>query len=210
MEELGAGFYLAMHDLEIRGAGEVLGEAQSGEMQAVGFNLFNDMLAQAVRSLSAGREPDLTQPLGVVTEINLHVPALLPVDYCADVHERLVLYKRLANCDTPEALGAMHEELVDRFGPLPDAAQALIESHRLRILGYPLGVARLDATAEHVQIQFGAHAAVDPGRVIELVQKHRGWRLLGPTKLRATVPSATLKERAVAVKHVLGMLGATA
>jgi transcription-repair coupling factor (superfamily II helicase) len=210
MEELGAGFYLAMHDLEIRGAGEVLGDAQSGEMQAVGFNLFNDMLAQAVRSLRAGREPDLTQPLGVVTEINLHVPALLPVDYCADVHERLVLYKRLANCDTSEALGAMHEELVDRFGPLPDAAQALIESHRLRILGHPLGVARLDATTEHVQIQFGAHTAVDPGRVIELVQKHRGWRLLGPTKLRATVPSATLKERAVAVKHVLGMLGATA
>jgi transcription-repair coupling factor (superfamily II helicase) len=210
MEELGSGFYLAMHDLEIRGAGEVLGEAQSGEMQEVGFNLFNDMLAHAVRSLKAGREPDLTQPLGVVTEINLHVPALLPAGYCSDVHERLVLYKRLANCDTPEALTAMHEELVDRFGPLPDAAQALLESHRLRILGHPLGVARLDATPDHVQIQFGPHAAVDPGRVIDLVQKHRGWRLLGPTKLRATVPSATLKERAVAVKHVLGMLGASA
>ncbi len=208
MEELGSGFYLAMHDLEIRGAGEVLGESQSGEMQEVGFNLFNDMLAHAVRSLQAGREPDLTQPLGVVTEINLHVPALLPADYCSDVHERLVLYKRLANCDSPEALTAMHEELVDRFGPLPETAQALIESHRLRILGHPLGVARLDATPDHVQIQFGAHAAVDPGRVIELVQKHRGWRLLGPTKLRAAVPSATLKERAAAVKHVLGMLSA--
>jgi transcription-repair coupling factor (superfamily II helicase) len=206
MEELGSGFYLAMHDLEIRGAGEVLGESQSGEMQEIGFNLFNDMLAHAVRSLQAGLEPDLTQPLGVVTEINLHVPALLPAAYCSDVHERLVLYKRLANCDSPEALTTMHEELIDRFGPLPETAQALVASHRLRILGHPLGVARLDATPDHVQIQFGAHAAVDPARVIELVQKHRGWRLLGPTKLRAAMPSATLKERAAAVRHVLGML----
>jgi len=210
MEELGSGFYLAMHDLEIRGAGEVLGESQSGEMQAVGFNLFNDMLAHAVRSLQAGREPDLTQPLGVVTEINLHVPALLPATYCSDVHERLVLYKRLANCDSLEALTAMQEELVDRFGPLPETAQALVESHRLRLLGHPLGVARLDATPEHVQVQFGAHATVDPARVIQLVQKERGWRLLGPTKLRAAVPSATLKERAAAVKHVLGLLGGRA
>jgi transcription-repair coupling factor (superfamily II helicase) len=210
MEELGSGFYLAMHDLEIRGAGEVLGESQSGEMQAIGFNLFNDMLAHAVRSLQAGREPDLTQPLGVVTEINLHVPALLPASYCSDVHERLVLYKRLANCDSLEALTAMQEELVDRFGPLPESAQALVESHRLRLLGHPLGVARLDATPEHVQVQFGAHAAVDPARVIQLVQKERGWRLLGPTRLRAAVPSATLKERAAAVKHVLGLLGGRA
>jgi transcription-repair coupling factor (superfamily II helicase) len=210
MEELGSGFYLAMHDLEIRGAGEVLGESQSGEMQAVGFNLFNDMLAHAVRSLQAGREPDLTQPLGVVTEINLHVPALLPPGYCSDVHERLVLYKRLANCGSLDELTAMQEELVDRFGPLPEPAQALVESHRLRLLGHPFGVARLDATPEHVQIQFGAHASVDPARVIQLVQKERGWRLLGPAKLRAAVPSATLKERAAAARHVLGMLGGKA
>jgi transcription-repair coupling factor (superfamily II helicase) len=206
MEELGSGFYLAMHDLEIRGAGEVLGESQSGQMQAIGFNLYNDMLAHAVRSLQAGREPDLAQPLDVVTEINLHVPALLPADYCSDVHERLVLYKRLANCATEESLTGMHEELIDRFGLLPGPAQALLESHRLRILGHPLGVSRVDATPDHVQLQFGPHAAVDPGRVIELVQKHRGWRLLGPTKLRAAVPSATLKERVQAVRHVLQML----
>ena len=206
MEELGSGFYLAMHDLEIRGAGEVLGESQSGQMQEIGFNLYNDMLAHAVRSLKAGREPDLTQPLGVITEINLHVPALLPANYCSDVHERLVLYKRLANCDSEDALIAMQEELVDRFGLLPEPAQALVASHRLRILGNPLGVTRLDATPDHVQLQFGPHAAVDPGRVIELVQKHRGWRLLGPTKLRAAIPSATLKERVQAARHVLGLL----
>jgi len=115
MEELGSGFYLAMQDMEIRGAGEVLGESQSGEMQEVGFNLYADMLDHAVRSLKAGREPDLSQPFEVVTEVNLHFPALLPASYCADVHERLVLYKRFANCDSLERLEAMQEELVDRF-----------------------------------------------------------------------------------------------
>jgi transcription-repair coupling factor (superfamily II helicase) len=138
------------------------------------------------------------------------VPALLPPGYCSDVHERLVLYKRLANCGSLDELTAMQEELVDRFGPLPEPAQALVESHRLRLLGHPFGVARLDATPEHVQIQFGAHASVDPARVIQLVQKERGWRLLGPAKLRAAVPSATLKERAAAARHVLGMLGGKA
>ncbi len=206
MDELGSGFYLAMHDLEIRGAGEVLGESQSGQMQEIGFNLYNDMLAHAVRSLKAGREPDLTQPLGVTTEINLHVPALLPADYCADVHERLVLYKRLANCDTEDALEAMREELVDRFGPLPEPAVALIESHRLRILAHPLGVVRIDAPSDHVQLQFGPQPAVDPVRVLELVQQRRDWKLAGPTKLRVAAASTTPRERAQAVRGVLEAL----
>jgi transcription-repair coupling factor (superfamily II helicase) len=206
MDELGSGFYLAMHDLEIRGAGEVLGESQSGQMQEVGFNLYNDMLAHAVRSLKAGREPDLTQPLGVTTEINLHVPALLPAGYCADVHERLVLYKRLANCDSEDALVAMQEELVDRFGPLPEPAVALIESHRLRILAHPLGVVRIDAPNDHVQLQFGPHPAVDPARVLELVQTRRGWKLAGPTKLRVAAGSTNARERAQAVRAVLEAL----
>jgi transcription-repair coupling factor (superfamily II helicase) len=206
MEELGSGFYLAMHDLEIRGAGEVLGESQSGQMQEIGFNLYNDMLAHTVRSLQAGREPDLTQPLGVTTEINLHVPALLPAGYCSDVHERLVLYKRLANCDTEEALTAMHEELVDRFGVLPEAAQALVESHRLRILAHPLGVLRIDAPADHAQIQFGPNPAIDAAHVVRLVQQSRGWMLAGPTKLRAPIAGHTLKERVQAVRKVLEAL----
>jgi transcription-repair coupling factor (superfamily II helicase) len=206
MDELGSGFYLAMHDLEIRGAGEVLGESQSGQMQEVGFNLYNDMLAHAVRSLKAGREPDLAQPLGVTTEINLHVPALLPADYCADVHERLVLYKRFANCADEDALRAMQEELVDRFGPLPAPAAALVESHRLRILAHPLGVVRIDAPSDHVQLQFGPHPAVDPARVLELVQTRRGWKLAGPTKLRVAAAAATPKERVQAVRGVLEAL----
>ncbi|HEY9397481.1 MAG TPA: transcription-repair coupling factor, partial [Burkholderiales bacterium] len=145
MEDLGSGFYLAMHDLEIRGAGEVLGESQSGEMLEVGFNLYNDMLKTAVKALKAGVEPDLMQPLGVTTEIILHAPALLPSDYCSDVHERLTLYKRLANCEDEDELSMIREELIDRFGQLPEPAQVLLDSHRLRILSRPLGIVRLDA-----------------------------------------------------------------
>ncbi len=209
MEELGSGFYLAMHDLEIRGAGEVLGESQSGEMQEVGFNLYADMLDHAVRSLKAGREPDLSQPFEVTTEVNLHFPALLPATYCADVHERLVLYKRFANCASAEQLEAMQEELVDRFGELPGAARALIESHRLRILGRALGVARVDAAPEFIHIQFVPHPLLDPAAVLKLVQKNR-WKLTGPTKLRVERVTSELPERALAVRQVLEALEAAA
>jgi transcription-repair coupling factor (superfamily II helicase) len=209
MEELGSGFYLAMQDLEIRGAGEVLGESQSGEMQEVGFNLYADMLDHAVRSLKAGREPDLSQPFEVITEVNLHFPALLPASYCADVHERLVLYKRFANCDSAERVEAMQEELVDRFGDLPGAARALIESHRLRILGRALGVARINADPETIQLQFVQHPPLDPAAVLKLVQK-RSWRLTGPTKLRVERVTSELPERALAVRQVLEALATAA
>ncbi len=205
MEELGSGFYLAMHDLEIRGAGEVLGESQSGEMQEVGFNLYADMLDHAVRSLKAGREPDLSQPFEVITEVNLHFPALLPASYCADVHERLVLYKRFANCDSAEQLEAMQEELVDRFGDLPGAARALIESHRLRILGRALGVSRVDAAPEFIQLQFVPHPPLDPAAVLKLVQKQR-WKLTAPNKLRVERVTSELPGRALAVRQILDAL----
>ena len=145
MEELGAGFFLAMHDLEIRGAGEVLGESQSGQMQEVGFALYSEMLNKAVKSLKAGKVPDLAEPLAVTTEINLHAPALLPETYCPSIHERLVLYKRLAHCESVEDLEALQEELVDRFGLMPDATRVLIDSHRLRIEAKPLGIVKVDA-----------------------------------------------------------------
>ena len=206
MEELGSGFFLAMHDLEIRGAGEVLGESQSGDMQAVGFTLYTDMLNHAVRSLKAGREPDLDEPFGATTEINLHVPALLPAKYCHDVHERLVLYKRFANCENMDQLELMREELIDRFGELPEAARALIESHGLRILGKPLGVARLDATSETLQLQFVAHPPLDPVGVIRLVQKSRGWKLAGSSKLRIECVTGDVEERAAAVRKVYAQL----
>jgi transcription-repair coupling factor (superfamily II helicase) len=206
MEELGSGFYLAMHDLEIRGAGEVLGDAQSGEMQEVGFNLYTDMLNAAVRALRAGKEPDLSQPFEATTEINLHVPALLPNNYCSDVHERLVLYKRLANCTTEEELTAVHAELVDRFGLLPPQAHALLACHRLRLLARPLGITRLDATEESLQLQFGADSAVDPARVISLLQKNRHWKLAGPNRLRIAQKCPTPAERFEAAVKVMTQL----
>ena len=203
MEELGSGFFLAMHDLEIRGAGEVLGESQSGNMQEIGFSLYTEMLNQAVRSLKAGKEPDLAAPLGVTTEINLHTPALLPEDYCGDVHERLVLYKRLANCESLDDLERLREELVDRFGLPPQSTQALLESHRLRILGKPLGIAKIDASADVIQVQFVPNPPVEAQRIIHLIKSKRNYRLAGPDRLRITGQLPLVTERVGVIKGLL-------
>jgi transcription-repair coupling factor (superfamily II helicase) len=200
MEELGSGFFLAMQDLEIRGAGEVLGESQSGEMQEIGFTLYCAMLDTAVKSLKEGREPDLNAPLGVATEINLHVPALLPQDYVSDVHERLVLYKRLANCTGEAELDLMHEELIDRFGLLPPPARALLESHRLRLLGQPLGIARIDASETAIILQFVPKPPIDPGQILRLVQAKRAYKLAGPDKLRIEIATPDLGTRLAAIR----------
>jgi len=213
MEELGSGFFLAMHDLEIRGAGEVLGESQSGEIQEIGFNLYTTMLNAAVRALQDGREPDLSQPLGITSEINLHAPALLPSDYCSDVHERLTLYKRLANCQGEhgeEDLIRLQEELIDRFGELPGQARTLIETHRLRILAKPLGLAKIDATEAVIKLQFIPDPPIDPARIIELVQKDRRWKLAGPDKLAVARETATLPERASAIREIISLLSSPA
>ena len=206
MGELGSGFFLAMHDLEIRGAGEVLGDEQSGEMQEIGFNLYADMLNTAVRALKAGREPDLSRPLEVTTEVNLHTPALLPTEYCADVHERLVLYKRLAHCPTDDALITIQEELIDRFGSLPPAAEALLASHRVRMLAKPLGIQRVDASTEAIAFTFEPHPLVDPGRIIQLIQKNRHWKLAGPNRLRVEMKATTIPERVRAIRDILQLL----
>jgi transcription-repair coupling factor (superfamily II helicase) len=206
MEELGSGFFLAMHDLEIRGAGEVLGESQSGEMQEVGFNLYCSMLDAAVRSLKAGKEPDLNAPLGVTTEINLHVAALLPADYVTDVHERLVLYKRLANCDDEDTLDLLREELVDRFGPLPEPARTLVESHRLRIMGKPLGIARIDATDAAVLLQFIPNPPIEPLKVLKLVQSRRNYRLAGPDRIRIDMPLPDVQTRVATIRRAFSEL----
>ena len=208
MEELGSGFYLAMHDLEIRGAGEVLGENQSGNMMEVGFQLYNDMLAEAVRALKAGREPDLLSPLSATTEINLHAPALLPDDYCGDVHTRLNLYKRLATVEKPEQIDSLLEEITDRFGKLPPQGQTLFDVHRLRVLAKPYGVAKIDAAAKLMVISFRPNAPVDALRIIELVQKNRHIKLAGNDKLRIERDTPSPKDRAQAIREVLRSLGA--
>ncbi|WP_018150211.1 transcription-repair coupling factor [Leeia oryzae] len=202
MEELGSGFYLAMHDLEIRGAGEVLGEGQSGQVQEIGFNLYSDMLNQAVKALKKGIEPDFSQPLEVVSEINLHVPALLPTDYCPDVHERLVIYKRLANCDTADELDELHQEMIDRFGLLPDAAQALLESHRIRLLAKPLGIIKLDATEVGISVQFVANPPIDPMKIITLIQTKRHYKLAGQDKLRVESKLPEIGVRIARIKEL--------
>ncbi len=208
MEELGSGFYLAMHDLEIRGAGQVLGEDQSGNMHEIGFQLYTEMLNEAVRALKQGREPDLSQPLAAVTEINLHAPALLPDTYCGDVHERLSIYKRLATCRTLEELIEIQEELIDRFGKLPEAAQALVETHRLRIVAEPLGITKIDAHAESVLFQFRPNPPVDAANIIALVQKNRSIKLSGQDRLRQTVNAPELSGRVAAIRSTLAALAA--
>jgi len=208
MEELGSGFYLAMHDLEIRGAGEVLGESQSGEIQEIGFSLYARMLERAVRRLKSGKGIDWEGSADVSTEVNLHVPALLPVSYCSDVHERLSLYKRLADTESQDALDLLREELVDRFGELPEAARALLDCHRVRITARPLGVARVDATHEAVLLQFVKNPPLDSARIVDFISRRRGARLAGPDRLRVEAKMPAWQERAQAVQDILKQLAA--
>ncbi len=202
LEDLGAGFHLAMHDLEIRGAGEILGDSQSGELHEVGFALYAAMLNQAVKALKEGREPDIEQPLGVTTEINLHSPALLPNDYCGDINERLTLYKRLANCETAAELEALHEELVDRFNLLPPPAQTLLDTHRLRILAKPLGIVKIDAGADSLKVQFQPQPPIDPLKIITLIQTRRNFKLSGQDRLTVQAEMPTPESR---VARILGL-----
>ena len=206
MEELGSGFYLAMHDLEIRGAGEVLGDNQSGEMLEIGFQLYSDMLNEAVRALKNGQEPDLASPLSSTTEINLHVPALLPSGYCGDVHERLSLYKRLANCATNDAVDNLQEELIDRFGKLPEPARALVETHRLRVAAKQVGIIKIDAHTDSALLQFMANPPIDAMRIIDLIQKNRHIRLNGQDKLRITANMPDLLTRVAQVRSTIRSL----
>ncbi len=210
MEELGSGFFLAMHDLEIRGAGEVLGDNQSGEMQEVGFNMYTDMLNRAVAALKQGKHlaaTDLTQPLGVGTEINLRTPALLPDAYCPDVHERLTLYKRLANCDSTEEIDGLQEELIDRFGELPLQAQSLLATHRLRLLVKPLMIQKLDASNDQVSLQFSPEFSrnppIEPIKIINLIQKNRSYKLAGQDKISLLRHCPTLNDKVAAAKDMI-------
>lgn len=206
MEELGSGFFLAMHDLEIRGTGEVLGESQSGNIQEIGFSMYNDMLNEAVRALKAGVEPDLDAPFSAGCEVNLHAPALLPADYCGDVHARLSIYKRLSNTKTDDDLIAIQEELIDRFGKLPEPTRTLISTHKLRLLGLPLGLQKIDASETQIVLHFKQNTPVDPLKLIELVQKQRHIRFSGQDKLRVEIKASDVPARFDATRTVLKAL----
>jgi len=185
LEELGAGFVLATHDLEIRGAGELLGESQSGELTEIGLTMYLDLLEQAVKALKEGREPVLDRPLAATAEVELRLPALLPESYVADVPARLTLYKRLAAAPDNAAIDGLTEEIVDRFGPLPPPAMNLLRVTRLKLAARAIGIRRLDLGAQGGYALFEEANQVDPKSVIRLVQHpDRDYRLEGPLKLR--------------------------
>jgi len=187
MEELGAGFVLATHDLEIRGAGELLGEQQSGQVTEIGLSLYLDMLEHAVQALKAGREPVLDQPLAAATEVELRLPAFLPEVYVGDVHMRLSLYKRIAAADSDTALDELSAEIHDRFGPLPPVAQSLLRIAKLKLTARALGVRRLDLGAQGGSVLFEERSRIDPATVVRMIQTGaREYRLEGPLKLRVS------------------------
>ena len=208
MEELGAGFVLATHDLEIRGAGELLGEQQSGQMTEVGLAMYLEMLERAVAALKEGKEPALDQPLAAATEVELRLPAFLPEAYVADVHVRLSLYKRIAAADGSAALDELTAEVHDRFGPLPPAAQNLLRITRLKLAARALGVRRLDLGPQGGSVTFEERARIEPATIVRLIQKHaREYRLEGPLKLRVTRQLPGEKERFEYAAELLKRLG---
>ena len=208
MEELGAGFVLATHDLEIRGAGELLGEQQSGQMTEVGLAMYLDMLDHAVKALKEGREPALDKPLVAATEVELRLPAFVPETYIADVHVRLSLYKRIAAADGDEALDGLTAEMYDRFGPLPASAQSLLKIAKLKLLARSIGVRRLDIGPQGGSVAFEEKNSIDPGTVVRMVQKGaRDYRLEGPLKMRLTRQLPTEEQRFVFAEALLKLLG---
>jgi transcription-repair coupling factor (superfamily II helicase) len=207
LEDLGAGFVLATHDLEIRGAGEFLGEEQSGELSEVGLSMYLEMLEHAVQAMRENRAPSLERPLAAISEIELHVPALLPQDYVPDVHLRLALYQRIAGADTL-VLQDMTAELIDRFGTLPEVADNLLRLASLRLRARALGLRRLDLSSAGGSVQFEERNSVDPGRVITLVQRQaREFRLEGPLKLRITRSLPKAAQRFEYAAQLLTKLG---
>ena len=184
LEELGMGFTLATHDMEIRGVGEILGDEQSGQIQEIGFGLYMSLLERAVSSLQAGRQPQLDRPLDHGTEIDLHVPALIPADYLPDVHARLIMYKRIAGAEQEAMLWDLKEECIDRFGLLPDPLKNLFRLAGIKQKTRPLGIRKIDLGERGGRIHFHEDAGVDRGKLINLLQANpRVYKLVGGAKL---------------------------
>ncbi len=185
LEELGVGFTLATYDLEIRGAGEILGEEQSGQIQEVGFGLYMDLLERAIHALKSGKQPELDRPLEHGAEINLHIVALIPEDYLPDVHARLIMYKRIASAKNEDELKYLQEEMIDRFGLLPEAVKNLFKITTLKLKANPLGIRKIDLGQQGGRLHFHSHTNVDPNRIIKLIQAEpQTYKLDGQDKLR--------------------------
>ncbi|QEY65748.1 transcription-repair coupling factor [Metapseudomonas lalkuanensis] len=195
-QDLGAGFVLATHDLEIRGAGELLGEGQSGQIQAVGFTLYMEMLERAVKAIRKGEQPNLEQPLGGGPEINLRVPALIPEDYLPDVHARLILYKRIASAADEDGLKELQVEMIDRFGLLPEPSKHLVRLTLLKLQAEKLGIRKVDAGPQGGRIEFAADTCVDPLVLIKLIQgQPKRYKFEGATLFKFQVPMERPEER---------------
>ena len=208
LEDLGAGFTLATHDLEIRGAGELLGEDQSGQIHEVGFTLYTQMLERAVRAIREGKQPELDRPLDHGTEIDLHLPALLPEDYLPDVHIRLIQYKRIASTASREELRELKVEMIDRFGLLPDQAKYLFDITELKLEVEPLGIRKIEAGPEGGRIHFEEQPNIDPARLIQLIQtRPKEFQLDGSERLRFHADLAEPEDRVEGVRKLVQMLG---
>ncbi len=207
MEDLGAGFSLATHDLEIRGAGELLGEDQSGQIEAIGFSLYSDLLNRAVEALKSGHEPDLDEPLAMSSDIDLHTSALIPDDYLPDIHQRLVLYKRIAQADNEEGLYDLEVEMIDRFGLMPEPLKHLFTAARLRLTAKGMGIRRLEIGPAGGRIEFLDQPQIKVDEVIQMIQQEsHTYELPQPNRLRIKGDYENYEDRLSLAKDLLSRL----
>lgn len=206
-EDLGAGFTLATYDMEIRGAGELLGEEQSGQIQTIGFSLYMDMLDRAVKAIRQGKQADIEQALKESIDINLRLPALIPADYLPDVHTRLVMYKRLANAESADALRDLQVEMIDRFGLLPEQTKNLFRVTQIKIAADQLGITKLEANARGGLVEFSGDTKVDPLGIVKLVQSQpRIYKLEGANRLKFSLDLESSEKRLQCVNDLLDYL----
>jgi transcription-repair coupling factor (superfamily II helicase) len=207
LEELGAGFTLATHDLEIRGAGELLGDEQSGQIEEIGYNLYMELLERAVAALKSGKHADLERPLDAGPEVELHLPALIPEDYVPDVHLRLVLYKRISSTQSREELDELKVELIDRFGPMPQYAQSLFRATQIKLRAAELGIRKIDAGSTGGYVVFDEDNKIDAQRVLKLIQgRPKDYRLDGPLKLKFTHDARTEENLFMRIEMLVELL----
>lgn len=204
---LGAGFMLATEDLEIRGAGELLGEQQSGSMQAIGYSLYMEMLEKATKAIQQGKTPNFDAPLSLTAEINLHIPALIPDEYLGDVHQRLLFYKRISNTDTQEKLDNIRMELIDRFGVPPQSVKHLFSVHQIRLKAEQLGITKIDINTQGGNIEFSPDTPVQAISIIQLMQKHPTYyRMEGGQRLKVMVHLEEQEKRIQFINDLLAKL----
>jgi len=207
MEDLGAGFTLATHDLEIRGAGELLGEEQSGQMQEVGFTMYMELLERAVNALKSGQQPELDKPLDHGAEVDLSVSALIPDDYLPDIHSRLIMYKRIASAESEEDLRELQVEMIDRFGLLPDQVKNLFRVTSFKLKATPLGIRKIEFGKDGGRIIFNDQPNIDQVTVINLIQKQAAtYKMDGSNKLRIIKEMPNLELRSESLGHTLKLL----